>query len=44
MTNSEKDQLTAEIGKEIPEIHNYDSGIPLSAALDWCLRQMGAKV
>ena len=36
--------FTAEIGKEIPEIHNYDSGIPLSAALDWCLRQMGAKV
>lgn len=44
MTNQEKDQISAEVGKEIPDIHDYDTGVPLSAARDWCLRQMGAKV
>ncbi len=44
MTNQEKDQITAEIGKEIPDIHDYDNSVPLSAALEWCLRQMGAKI
>ncbi len=44
MSNSEKDQITAEIGKEIPDIHDYDNSVPLSAALEWCLRQMGAKI
>lgn len=39
MTNTEKDQLAAEIGTELPD---YE-GVPVACALDWCLRQMGAK-
>lgn len=39
MTNTEKDQLAAEIGTELPD---YE-GVPMACALDWCLRQMGAK-
>lgn len=42
MTNSEKDQLSAEVGKETPSNLDYDQSLPVSAALDWCLRQMGA--
>lgn len=43
MTNQEKDQLTAEVGKEVPEQLEYDQSISLGSALDWCLRKMGAK-
>ncbi len=43
MTNQEKDQYTAEVGKEVPEQLEYDQSIPLGEALNWCLRKMGAK-
>lgn len=39
MTNTEKDQLAAEIGTELPDCE----GVPMVTVLDWCLRQMGAK-
>lgn len=42
MTNQEKDQIAAEIGKEIPETEDYDQSIPIAIAQEWCLRHMGA--
>lgn len=43
MTNQEKDQLAAEIGKNVPENLDYDQGISFENALNWCLRHMGVK-
>ena len=41
MTNMEKDEISAEIGKQIPPSKEYEQSIPVMVALDWCLREMG---
>lgn len=41
MTNSEKDQIAADIGKEVPQEYETDNEIPTAVVLDWCLRKMG---
>ena len=41
MTNMEKDEICAEIGKQIPPSKEYEQSIPVMVALDWCLREMG---
>lgn len=41
MTHSEKDQIAADIGKEVPPEYETDHEIPTAVVLDWCLREMG---
>lgn len=41
MTNSEKDKIAADIGKEVPPELETDHQIPTAVVLDWCLRKMG---
>lgn len=41
MTNQEKDQLSAEIGKNVPENLDYDQNVSLESVLAFCLRHMG---
>lgn len=41
MTNGEKDQIAADIGKEVPPELETDHQIPTAVVLDWCLRKMG---
>lgn len=41
MTNQEKDQITAEIGKELPLCAELDRQVPTGTVLQYCFRQMG---
>lgn len=41
MTNQEKDQLAAEVGKEIPPAFETDREIPMAVVLDCCFKEMG---
>ena len=41
LTNMEKDEICAAIGKQTPPSKEYEQSIPVMVALDWCLREMG---
>ncbi len=41
MTNQEKDQIAAEVGKEVPPVFETDREIPMAVVLNCCLQEMG---
>ena len=40
MTNQEKDQIAAEVGKEIPPALETDREIPMAVVLNGCFKEM----